>query len=174
MAPFILQKWCNEGQFSFEWDRSHLTTALSGVMPLFRGRRRQKKNIRTYTQIHLADRVVLCWLGSPHCDLNLFCLEYECPLGSWCTSREQTDRMCEHYVHVGLSICGRKTEREWDRERRAKTETNKKGTKKERMYGCACVFVSVWFSGEPRPCSQVLSREDRKERGWKHWTQGLQ
>lgn len=70
MAPFILQKWCNEGQFSFEWDRSHLTTALSGVMPLFRGRKRQKKiHARTYTQIHLAD----CVAGSALPTVTLIC-----------------------------------------------------------------------------------------------------
>lgn len=139
MAPFILQKWCNEGQFSFEWDSSHLTTALSGVMPLFRGQKRQKIYARTYTQVHLADRVVLCWLGSPHCDLNLFCLEYECPLGSWCTSRVLADRMCEHYVYVGLSICGRKTKTEWDRERRVRIETKIQYKRKSVCIGvCVC------------------------------------
>lgn len=48
-GTFYPAKWCNEGHFSFEWDQSHLTMALSGVMPLFRGHKRQKKK---YSRIH--------------------------------------------------------------------------------------------------------------------------
>lgn len=41
-----------------------------------------KIHMHTHTQTNLAACVVLCWLDSPHCDLNLFCLEYKCPVGS--------------------------------------------------------------------------------------------
>lgn len=104
------------------------------------GRDKKQKKVSTHihTHTHLADRVVLCWLGSPHCDLNLFCLEYECPVGSWCTSRVQTDSMCEHYVHGGLSICGRETEEEWDGKKwRVNSEARKQGKS-----SCVCVCVS--------------------------------
>ncbi len=119
--------------------------------------RDKKLYARTYTQIHLADRVVLCWHGSPHCDLNLFCLEYECPLGSWCASREQTDRMCEHYVHVGLSICGRKTERERDSKRRVKDWDKQKEARRKSV--CAGVHVA-------RMCLWV--RDSQVSRGHVH------
>lgn len=33
------------------------------------------------TQTNLADAVVPCWLDSPRCDLNLFCLDYKVPSG---------------------------------------------------------------------------------------------
>lgn len=50
IACFIRNNWRNEGQFFFEWDRSHLTTALSGAMPLFRGREETVKvYAHTYT-----------------------------------------------------------------------------------------------------------------------------
>lgn len=44
-----------------------------------------------------------------HCDLNLFCLGFKCPLGSWCTFRVQTDRVCAHSIHVGRSWGDKKT-----------------------------------------------------------------
>lgn len=45
----------------------------AGVAPLFGGLRE--------TQTNLADAVVPCWLDSPCCDLNLFCLDYKVPSG---------------------------------------------------------------------------------------------
>lgn len=45
----------------------------AGVPPPFGGLRE--------TQTNLADAVVPCWLDSPCCDLNLFCLDYKVPSG---------------------------------------------------------------------------------------------
>lgn len=69
---FISQKWCNQGQFFFEWDRSHLT-ALSGVMPRFRGRKRQLKVCaHTHTQSYTW-QIALSVAGSALPTVTLIC-----------------------------------------------------------------------------------------------------
>lgn len=93
-------QWCNQGQGVGQqpFDRCSLwRRATLWKVKVF---------AHTSTKANVADRVAGCWLGSPYCDLNLFCLEFKCPLGSWCTFRVQTDRVCERNVHVGRSLCG--------------------------------------------------------------------
>lgn len=129
MAPFILQNgavrvsvlWVGQEPFDNTTLWSHATVWRS---------EKEKKNIYiykiyicTHTQTHMA-------LSSPCCDLNLFCLEYEYLLGSWCTLREQADSII--YIYCFEHMHGKDA----DRQRRVRIWKIKHH--KDRLLVCMC------------------------------------
>lgn len=159
MAPFILQKCCNKGQFPLEWDRSHLTTALSGVMPLFRGRKRQK-NIYTHTHTHVYTwQIVLSFAGSALPTVTLICSVLSMST-HWVADAPQGYKLtgCVSILYVcGLSICGQRQngiERGNYRLRQTKRH-------KEKVY----VWVCMWGVCEilRRACYSNRLKQRRQE-----------
>lgn len=87
---------------------SRLTTALSGVLPLFGGQERQNNADSRTDTLGRSRRPLLARLSGG--DLNLFCLEYVHLPGSRCTLGEPFHSTSERWGHVGLSIRERKAE----------------------------------------------------------------
>lgn len=157
-------QWCNQGQRIGQqpFDRCSLWRhATVWKVKVF---------AHTSTKANAADPVAGCWLGFPYCDLNLFCLEFKCPLGSWCTFRVQTDRVCERNVHVGRSLCWG-AEMGWQ-----------KGEKKQQAQrSSACVFApavfppsgaALWSMSEYILDNSVLYLNQRGPNVWLHFMQG--
>ena len=122
MTPFICCNGAMRVRFSVSEMGGRVTTALSLSLSLeqhcFLGvveKRHTHKTcpiLRRCTQIHthvnktrahthtpcLAS-LFACCLASSCCDLNLFCLESQCPLGYRCSSREHKNNVC-------VCVCG--------------------------------------------------------------------
>lgn len=90
-------------------------------------------------------------LSSPCCDLNLFCLEYEYLLGSWCTLREQADSII--YIYCFEHMHGK------DAGRQRRVRINK--TPQGQTVG---VHVFWKLSGELCSYSQILTGSSLKPR----------
>lgn len=95
-------------------------------------------------------------LSSPCCDLNLFCLEYEYLLGSWCTLREQADSIIYIYILFWAYA--------WERCRQTEEGKDLKNKTPQGQTVGVHVFWRLRVSGEFCSYSQILTGSSLKPR----------